>query len=220
MEQINVWLRRNNSEEFVPGAVVQMTAEYFLRARSTWGEDFQQRRSRDAVCEDEPLWRRMVSGDSDEPERRWKGCAITHAEEIEGILIVENSLQPSRKPPGGLLLYVRYLAPAPWNRPSRSGRRRFRNIEQLLTVQAVRESIRMGSPGRVAVHAPAEIRLHLEKSGFDILEDDSAPPGTTYFELRPSHAFQLISDAETCRDRAGRREWLEGAAAARWSLSK
>lgn len=199
MEQISVRLQRTESGEYVPATVERMTAEHFSLAAATWGEEFYQRHQ-SFFEEDELAWRQVAAGWSELPDDSRNGRAIVHQGRIEGLLLFRDSLQPSRKTPGVLLLYVHYLASAPWNHPNERGRAHFRDLERILTVQAVRESIRLGSPGRVGLHALTNARARLATIGFEVLEEPSDGRGPGYCELRPPGAFRLLSEFDATFD--------------------
>ena len=191
---MNVPLHEMETGTLLEGALVSLTREHLLRADETWREEFQRRLSLGMVDEDEPLWRGGFFGGEDEscPE----GFVLDAAARVEGLVVFDGFLQPSRKTPGARLLYLRYLAVAPWNRPSASGPGRYPGLDRILLGQAVRESIRLGSPGRVALHVPVSASALYQELGFDVPEAEASRAGMAYCELRPPAAFRLLCELE------------------------
>ena len=192
MEPMNVWLYRNETGASVPGRLVQLTPDLVARANVTWMEEFERRRPDHRLDEEEALWRSQVV----DPARELHGCALLAVDAVEGLILFNNSLEPSRKTAGAWLLYVRYLAAAPWNRSGERSIATYDGVDRILAAQAVRESIRLGSPGRIGLNASSEAVRTYEDLGFDVLEEETAQPGLRYFELRPPAALQLLSKFE------------------------
>lgn len=121
------------------------------------------------------------------------GYVITAAEDIQGIVVVDEELRRSKTMPSATLAYVRYLATAPWNRQCAGNRRRYRGVGQLLVVQAIIESVTRGNFGRIGLHSFIGASKFYERVGFRNFGGDPVERGLLYFEMLPDPAVTLLA---------------------------
>lgn len=119
--------------------------------------------------------------------------AAESATGLEGMLSL--SIAGSRLPPrGSPILYVEYVAVAPWNRAGSVDPRRIRGIGTALVAASVRYSMRLGFEGRIGLHSKPEVetfyreRLKLVDLGPEVVEDGK----WVYFEATPEVARRLV----------------------------
>ncbi len=111
--------------------------------------------------------------------------AITHQGRIEAVMVTS---MPSRPPPLSLLpdlLYVEYVAAAPWNRPLAGDQQVFRATGQELLRYAVGRSLREGREGRLGLHsepAPSTLGFYRNKVRLCSRGADANEDGREYFE--------------------------------------
>ena len=192
---MRVWLKETNSQVLVDAAVVPMSPEHIRRAQAAWGEEFQRRRSAFPGNEDAMVWTRGVMSDISLPAiTSSNGFVVIYAGEIQGVVLYGEQLQASRRAPLCSLLYVTYLATAPWNRRTDTSSGRFRQVGRVLVAESVRESVRRGCPGRIGLHSYPGSSQFYERFHFECLGADVARRGMQYFELRLGAAFHLLSD--------------------------
>ncbi|MGE5194541.1 MAG: hypothetical protein ACM3U2_18780 [Deltaproteobacteria bacterium] len=195
---MQVSLYDNEKNVVTAGSVVRLTASHVVEAKSAWVEEFQRRRAQLVCDEDALVWTRGVmcdtAGIGDGPPR---GYVILHAETIQGVVVFDDELQFSRTKPGTWALYVTYLATAPWNRRRGDRAGRFRYVGRNLVTEAVRESVRLGCPGRVGLHSYPDSSTFYDRLGFENLGIDASRRGMSYFELRPGAAYALLSGSGT-----------------------
>jgi hypothetical protein len=109
--------------------------------------------------------------------------AISRGESVEGIMILQEP-EPSRLDPQAQVLYVRYLATAPWNRACADHSGQYRHIGTVLLAQAIRESNTLGCDGRLGLHSLSGSDSFYRKLRFHEFGSDPGHRGLTYFELQ------------------------------------
>jgi hypothetical protein len=118
---------------------------------------------------------------------------VTYQDQVQGVLFLQPTPAASRITPRATLLYLRYLATAPWNRPETDRPGRFRGTGTMLLVQAVRESVACGCSGRVGLHALSGSESFYRKLGFHDLGPDPSQRGMNYFEIDIPQANCLLA---------------------------
>lgn len=100
-----------------------------------------------------------------------------------GVLLLEHETQPSRLDHHGQLVYVHYIATAPWNRGNANGPGRFRGVGTSLMIRAILISRELGCEGRLGLHSLRSSDGFYNALGFHSLGSDAAHYGMSYFEL-------------------------------------
>lgn len=118
-------------------------------------------------------------------------CLAIVTDRLEGLASL--AFDRSRAgPPGTSLVYIEYLATAPWNR--KAGSARLRGVGRVLIQTTVRISVALGHDGRIGLHSkPAAEAFHREKLGLLDLGREMAEDGEwVYFEATPEVARRLL----------------------------
>lgn len=183
--------------EPVPGLLAPVSIELLQRTSSAWISEFRRRTAVGIVDRDGELWTNGFLRDYCAAKCHPPGQIVTVGGESQGIVLFDSTLRCSRSVKAGWLLYVRYLATAPWNRSAGNRTARYRRVGHALLIEAVRESIRMGTPGRVGLHVPEALAPFFEAMSFECLGADLSNHNMMYLELRPSAAFGLLTIGET-----------------------
>ncbi|WP_395145032.1 GNAT family N-acetyltransferase [Armatimonas sp.] len=89
------------------------------------------------------------------------------------------------------LVYVDYLATAPWNQGNDS---RFKRSGTLLIYQAIQESLSRGWQGRMGLHSLPQARGFYLKWGMIDLGEDPRYDDLDYFEMRASQATHFLEN--------------------------
>lgn len=92
--------------------------------------------------------------------------AITHEGEVQGVMITSLPDRPPVLSSLPDLLYVEYVAVAPWNRANEGQLRKFKAVGPILLQHAVRRSRHEGRRGRVGLHSeldPDTLKFYREK---------------------------------------------------------
>lgn len=99
----------------------------------------------------------------------------------QAIMIMEVSNHSSRA--GGPLIYVEYVAVAPWNRPGIKDPREFAGCGRMMIRYAVERSLSLGYEGRVGLHSLPGARPFYLALGFKDFGADPEEGGLNYLEL-------------------------------------
>lgn len=187
-------LRLAESGTIVPCEVARMTFQEIAAAAASWGREFQRRRVGGVRDEDALIWARGFMSDSpSEGDCKLTGYVISVAGDIQGIVRIDDVLRPSRTQPSVGMVYIRYLATAPWNRRCDEYLGRYRGIGRLLVAQAAMEGITLGGQGHIGLHSFVAATPFYDRLGFKNLGADPCKRGMSYFELLPDAATALIA---------------------------
>jgi hypothetical protein len=96
-------------------------------------------------------------------------------------MILETGARLDRRA-GKSIIYVEYLAVAPWNRPTIESPRRFSGCGRAMIRFAVQRSDDLGREGRIGLHSLPRSRSFYAGLGFVDLGPDEAEGGLHYFE--------------------------------------
>lgn len=185
--QVSLFNRR--SREMVTAEITAMTDRDVKLLNATWMPAFQNRYERQERDEDFLMWN-TGKGYLDLVFHReeLQSFSLIAGEIVQGVLLLESVPLMSRLEPDRSLVYVRYLATAPWNRPGKIGAGWFRGVGQRLMTHAVQVSRDMGCDGRLGLHSLRGSDEFYEKLGLHNLGLDAARRGLNYFERRSETA--------------------------------
>lgn len=160
---------------------------------ATWVPEFHRRQELSEKDQDFLMWKtgvRYVNLMTQlEGVREYVVC---RSGELQGVLALGEAAEPSRIQKGDRVLFVRYLAAAPWNRRGATGGGRYRRTSTVLLGQAVLNSMAAGCVGRLGLHSLTASGAFYRKLGFTDLGPDPAERGLRYFEWGASGAARLL----------------------------
>jgi hypothetical protein len=118
--------------------------------------------------------------------------ALLDGEVVEALMRIDLS-KPSRIQPTPYtpVVYVDYLAVAPWNRPPIQSPPRFKGFGKLLLGAAVSISVEEGMDGRCGLHSLTQSEGFYSRVGMKDLGVDAAS-GLKYFEFSPDAARKFL----------------------------
>lgn len=121
--------------------------------------------------------------------------AIECEDEPQGLMLLKTDGHFANLPneAGRPLVYVTYLASAPWNLRGVVDRPRFSGIGTLLMRAAIQVSIEAEFKGRVGLHALPQAESFYECHGFTCLGKDPDKENLKYYELSPEAAAAFIN---------------------------
>lgn len=111
----------------------------------------------------------------------------------EGLMILELDFHRSRLESGKSLVYIDYLATAPWNRPSIQNPPLNKGVGTGLFSFAVKRSIDLGYRGKLGLHALPLAADYYTKLGMTDFGSDPDKQDLNYFELTSDKALEIIS---------------------------
>src|SRR3972149_983473 len=170
---MRVWLYDTCSDRAVEADLVAMEDAHVERAGATWVPEFHRRRR---LCErDEDClvwdWPSKYHFLLAQCEHR-RGYVVTCGGDLQGMLTLQEDTETSRLVRNKQVLYVRYLAAAPWNRRYAARVGRYRRTGTVLLARSVSESLAAGCEGRIGLHSLSSSNAFYRKLGFCDLGPD------------------------------------------------
>lgn len=119
--------------------------------------------------------------------------ALLDGEVVEALMRIDLS-KPSRIQPTPYtpVVYVDYLAVAPWNRLPIQSQPRFKGLGKLLLGVAVSISIEDGMNGGCGLHSLMQSEGFYARAGMQDMGVDAAAHGLRYFEFSPEAARKFL----------------------------
>jgi hypothetical protein len=111
----------------------------------------------------------------------------------QGLMILEVDCHHSRLESGKNVVYVDYLATAPWDRPSIQDPPIYRGVGTTLLGFAIKRSFDLEYKGRIGLHALPLAKTFYEKIGLVDFGSDTSKQGLSYFELSSNEALKIIN---------------------------
>ncbi|MDA1274110.1 MAG: GNAT family N-acetyltransferase [Verrucomicrobia bacterium] len=195
MEKSKIQLQRAATREMVEAELCDDIAEEHLQSwEARWAK------AMDAHCEGLPdeatpedshwKWRPIANHYRSDP--KCSLFAIVRDGELQGMMINEVAEGVNGQP----LIYVGWLATAPWNRPEVQTPPRYKGVGGAMVAAAVELSRRKGYGGRIALHSlsaaePFYLKCGMEDKGFD------SAKGMEYFEMSETAADKFCPKTTT-----------------------
>jgi hypothetical protein len=120
----------------------------------------------------------------------YQSYALVCQGELQGLMLT-NDMTSARLPQqfGKPIVYVEFLATAPWNRPELRMPPKYRGCGRIFILAAIHTSLDAGFKGRIGLHSlPAAERFYEEKCGFTRLGPDSSHQKLAYYEMTETQA--------------------------------
>ena len=116
--------------------------------------------------------------------------ALVCHHQLQGLMIVNDMTSARlRAQFGKPLIYVEFLATAPWNRPKLQDPPLYRGVGHVFVLAAIETSREAGFKGRTGLHSlPEAESFYEQKCGFARLGADSSHQNLTYFEMNENRA--------------------------------
>ena len=115
-------------------------------------------------------------------DRRYEAYAIELDELVQGVMLLETQWHRSWLPERFPLVYVEYLASAPWNRYSVGDRPYLVGVGRTLLLLARQRSIELGYGGRIALHSLSQTEAFYRRNNMIDYGADPEKEGLVYFE--------------------------------------
>ena len=120
--------------------------------------------------------------------------AIEFEGDAQGLMMLKTDGEFAQLPveTGKALVYVVFLATAPWNLPAVVSRPRFRGVGTVLLRSAVETSLDLGFKGRLGLHSLPQSEQFYARLGMTPLGKDPKKQNLTYFEMTPAQATAFV----------------------------
>jgi hypothetical protein len=120
--------------------------------------------------------------------------AIECAGQTQGLMLVKTDGHFARLPSelDKALIYIVYLATAPWNLRALVGAPRFAGVGYVMVRAAIQMSLENEFKGRVGLHSLPQSEEFYERAGFQCLGVDPDKEDLKYYELSPQAASEFI----------------------------
>jgi hypothetical protein len=116
--------------------------------------------------------------------------------QIQGLMLVATAGKASRieSQKGRPLIYVHFLATAPWNSPLIVAETRYSGVGTVLLASAIQHSLDEEFSGRIGLHSLAQADAWYRKCGMtDLGPDSNEKQNLRYFEMTPEQAKLFLS---------------------------
>lgn len=120
--------------------------------------------------------------------------AVEFESDAQGLMLLETDGKFGRLPTQSSkpLVYVVFLATAPWNLPAIVQRPRFRGVGTMLMRAAVEMSVELGFKGRIGLHSLPQAESFYETLGMTAVERDVDKENLIYCEMTPERAAAFL----------------------------
>ena len=173
-----------HNQATVAAEILPMTRAHYQTASSSWVKSFERRSCTREQDDDSWMWNASASQlDLLLHRTDLSSFALIADTRIDGVLFLQREPQPSRLDPQQFLVYVAYVATAPWNRRDKNGAGKLRGVGTSLIDWAALISREAKCDGCLGLHSLRSSDPFYESLGFRNLGIDAARFGMTYFEL-------------------------------------
>ncbi len=170
-----ILLNRGADNENVEASIVNLSNKHVEDFDNIWMELLRLHQQDDKFWDLE-LKLLMVS------RQDYEGYAVECNDQTEGILILETQLHGSQITPGKRLVYISYIATAPWNREVIQRPPKLQGIGTALLIFARTRSLDLGYSGRVGLHSLPGYEKFYDNRGMLDLGSDPDYENLVYFE--------------------------------------
>lgn len=180
---MQIFLYTPETRSPVLAEITAMTKEHLRYVNATWPKAFQQRYRNNQYDEDAWMWNSAENRLDLLIERlRLKSVALVAGETVAGVLFLNCEARPSRLECRQPLVYITYVATAPWNRRTPNRVDQLQGVGRSLITWAAQYSQQIGCKGRLGLHSLKSSDAFYMRLGFRNFGIDAARRGMNYFE--------------------------------------
>src|ERR1017187_2324740 len=196
MQESRVYLTKTATGELVEASLLDEVIDRHLTMWSGSWQAAMQAHCGGRVLRDKPEdhhWDWKWKAGEWRPMLGYHSFAITCEGELQGLMLVSD-LKSARIQAqfGKPIVYVEFVATAPWNRPEIQTPQRYRGVGTVMVTAAVELSWDLGYRGRIGLHSlPAAERFYRESCGMTELGKDAAHQNLMYYEMTDNQAERL-----------------------------
>ncbi|WP_316872139.1 GNAT family N-acetyltransferase [Ralstonia mannitolilytica] len=121
--------------------------------------------------------------------------AVEYDGQMQGLMLLTTDGHFGKLPSetGKPIVYIRYLAVAPWNLRGMAEPPRFSGVGLIMLHAAIQLSLDAEFKGRIGLHSLPKAEGFYERQGFHCLGVDPAKENLKYYELSPQAASEFIA---------------------------
>ena len=193
MTESHVYLLSSASGEMVAASLFDdVKDEHLLLWHDSWAPAMRAHRTNRPLgnSPEDSHWNWKQKAESWRKLLGFQSYALVCEGGLQGMMVT-NTIKSARLPQqfGKPLLYIDFVATAPWNRPELNSPPRFRGTGRVFILAAIQASIDEGYKGRVGLHSlPKAETFYEKKCGFTRLGPDSSHQNLTYYEMTETQA--------------------------------
>ena len=204
-ERIAVYLKDRKAGELVSATLIDgVTREEVEKAESVW-KPFLEQQVRRMQAEGVPKdkwpqhrhWDWRQKQEATEPYLAYRMFGVECSSQIQGLMLVATAGKQARidSQRGKPLVYVHFLAAAPWNLPSIVKDPRYTLVGSVLLATAIQLSIEEEFQGRIGLHSlPQSDVWYRDVCSMTDLGADASVQNLHYFEMTPKQASEFLKE--------------------------
>lgn len=193
MQESRVYLRKLATGQLVEASLLdEVTNRHLALWKGAW-QKAMRAHCAGRVLRDQPEdqhWDWKWKANQWRPMLGYHSFAITCEGELQGLMLA-GDLRSARIQAqfGKPIVYVEYLATAPWNRRELQARPRYSGVGMVMLAAAVETSFELGYRGRIGLHALSRAEaFYRDKCGMTELGRDAAHQDLMYYEMTDAQA--------------------------------
>jgi hypothetical protein len=194
-ERLPILIRDARRKENVPAVLVDaVTLPEIEEAQEAWFTFLKSALQDATELPEHKHWDWVYKAKDKLAKRYYRIMGVVCEGQMQGLMLIsfwKTARLPEQE--GLPLVYVHYLATAPWNLRSLVQEPRYAGIGRLLIASAVAKSISLGCEGRLGLHSLSQAETFYETTcGMTPGELDPLEEGLLYFEMTSAQAQKFL----------------------------
>lgn len=173
---LKIRLAHSADNSNVEANIVELNSKHVEDFRSVWMNLLRQ------FQQEDKYWDLMIKLRMIENNDNYEGYAVEYQEQTEGLLLIETQMHGSQISSGKRLIYIYYVATAPWNREVIQRPPKLRGVGTSLLLFTRSRSLELGYEGRVGLHSLPGYEKFYDNRGMLDLGSDPDYEDLVYFE--------------------------------------
>jgi GNAT superfamily N-acetyltransferase len=196
MEESRIYLRKVATGQLVEASLLDEVIDKHLALWNAAWQTAMQAHCAGRALRDKPEdhhWNWTQKADYWRPLLGYHSFAITCEGDLQGLMLVSD-VESARVQAqfGKPIVYVKFLASAPWNRPEFQTPPRYRGVGTVMVTAAVELSWDLGYRGRIGLHSlPRAETFYRDTCKMTELGKDAAHQNLTYYEMTNTQAKEF-----------------------------
>ena len=174
--EISVKLLRAKDNVIVDASLLTLTSKHLDDFKTFWKSRLR------ASDEEDSHWDWVQKHQYSSFSSDYEKYAIECDQITQGLMMIEVSNYHSRDKPSQKIVYVDFIATAPWNRPSLKNPPDYKGVGSILLEFSRQKSFELGYEGRVGLHALPQAEQFYKKKGMISFGIDTDKEELAYFE--------------------------------------